>query len=62
MDRQNDIEGNNACHFYEGFQEYIQQKYNINSSHNWSDIIIFYCTTEEQAFDKFYELLDDFLI
>lgn len=47
--------------FLPGFQDYIAELYGIHSAHHWSSIIQFYCSYEEEAFDKFYELLDDFL-
>jgi len=43
-----------------GFQEFISERYNIRSTHHWSEIIQFYCSTEEEAFDEFYKLLDEF--
>ena len=53
-------EGRELCFFRE-FQEYIQNKYNIQTSQNWSRIICFFSRTDEEAFDKFYKLLDEFL-
>lgn len=53
--------GENLCFFRE-FQEYIQNKYNIQTSQNWSRIIEFFSQTDEEAFDTFYKLLDEFLI
>lgn len=44
-----------------GFTEYITKIYNINSDHNWSSVIQFFCITEEEAFNKFYEHFEDFL-
>ena len=43
-----------------GFQEFVAERYNIQSAHHWSDIIQFYCSTEEEAFDTFFELIDEF--
>ena len=44
-----------------GFNEYIMETYRINSDHNWSSIIQFFSNTETQAFDKFYEELENFI-
>jgi len=47
--------------FYPGFQEFIQEKYNVNFHKHWSDIIEFYCYHEEEAFYLFFDLLDEFI-
>jgi hypothetical protein len=44
-----------------GFQEYVQKKYNIASTHSCERIIDFYSTSDEEAFDKYFDLLDEFL-
>ena len=44
----------------DGFQKYVEKTYNIHTDHNWASIIQFFSITEEEAFDKFYELLDEF--
>ena len=43
-----------------GFQEFVSERYNIKSAQHWSNIITFFSSTEEDAFDLFYELLDEF--
>ncbi len=43
-----------------GFQEFVENHYDIHSEHHWSKIIEFFCMTEEKAFDVFYELLHEF--
>ncbi len=43
------------------FQDYIRDRFNIQSAHGWAHIIRFYSTSEAEAFDRFYELLNDFL-
>ena len=53
-------EGKELC-FFKEFQNYIQNKYNIQTSQNWSRIIEFFSRTDEEAFDTFYRLLDEFL-
>lgn len=44
-----------------GFNEYVAEYYHICVDRDWSSIIPFFSNTEEEAFDKFYELLDEFL-
>jgi hypothetical protein len=49
-----------------GFQEFIQKKYEKKYelrafSHSWDRIIDFYSLSDEEAFDTFYKLLDEFL-
>lgn len=43
-----------------GFQEYISKEFAIQSAHGWSDILLFFSSGEEEAFDKFYIYLDRF--
>jgi len=54
----------NMPDFLQGFQEYVEEYYHLKDNEyvfrNWSDIINFFCKTEEEAFDKFYKLLDEF--
>lgn len=45
---------------FDGFQEFVQEKYGIKS-HSASQIISFYSISKSDAFDKFYSLLDEFL-
>ena len=47
--------------FWREFQEYIQKSFNINSSQHWTRIISFFSSNEQEAFYKFFELLDEFL-
>ena len=43
------------------FQDWIQKRYEISSTHHWSQIILFYSLNEQEAFDKFLDLWDQFL-
>ena len=43
------------------FQTRIQERYNIRTSHHWSDIILFHSLNDQEAFDHFCELWDEFL-
>lgn len=43
-----------------GFNEFVAQRYGVKSAHDWCSIIVFYHPVEEDAFDTFYKLLDEF--
>jgi hypothetical protein len=43
------------------FQDWIQKKYRINSTQSWADIILFYSINDAEAFEKFFELFDEFM-
>ena len=45
----------------DGFQSYVQKKYNIYTDHNWARIIDFFSNDDADAFDCFYQLLEDLL-
>lgn len=47
--------------FLPGFQEYIEKYYNVQKMKHWSEIIQFFSGTEESAFDRFYEHVEEFL-
>jgi hypothetical protein len=46
---------------FDRFQEWIQTKFNITSSHGWDSIILFHSVDERDAFDKFFQLYQQFL-
>lgn len=46
--------------FLPKFQDYVEQRYNISKSHSWVSLITFYSNSEEEAFDNFYLILDEF--
>ena len=48
--------------FFPGFQEFVQTRYDIHTVHGWWSIIRSFCANDEEAFYKFFELLDEFLI
>ena len=52
---------NGMTFFLIDIQEYVANYYNIKSDQYWVDIIRFYTLSEDEAYDKFYELLDEFL-
>ncbi|HEY9848000.1 MAG TPA: hypothetical protein V6D28_00970 [Leptolyngbyaceae cyanobacterium] len=45
---------------FNGFQDWIQERFNITSSHGWDSIILFYSADERDALDKFFELFEKF--
>jgi hypothetical protein len=45
----------------EGFQKWLEQRFNIQISRPWSSIILFYSDNEEQAFKKFYALFEEYI-
>lgn len=46
---------------FDNFQEWIQDKFNINSSQSWESIILSNSTNEKDAFYKFFQLFEQFL-
>ena len=46
---------------YPGFMEFIQKKFNIYLTLNSMDIIEIHCSNEQEAFNRYFELLDEFL-
>ena len=46
---------------FDGFQEWIQEKFKINSSQSWANIILFYSEDERDALRQFFELFDEFV-
>ncbi|AFZ23136.1 hypothetical protein Cylst_0809 [Cylindrospermum stagnale PCC 7417] len=42
------------------FQEWIQTRFKITSSHGWDSIILFYSADERDALNNFFELFDKF--
>lgn len=53
--------GETFFNIYPGFLEFIQDKYNIKLSASDFNIIEFNCSDEEEAFHKYFELVDEFL-
>lgn len=44
-----------------GFQDFVAKRYQITISQSWCNIIEFHSTSEDEAFDLFFKLLDEFL-
>lgn len=47
--------------FYTNFQPWLQKRFNVRTSNSWANIILLFCRDEKEAFDCFFELLDEFL-
>ncbi|NJL61390.1 MAG: hypothetical protein HC903_05610 [Methylacidiphilales bacterium] len=45
---------------FDKFQEWIQERFKIESSHGWDSIILFYSADERDALDNFFELVEKF--
>lgn len=43
----------------EDFQNWIEKKYKISTSHSWCDIILFYSQDESHALSKFFDDFDE---
>ncbi|OUL34335.1 hypothetical protein [Nostoc sp. 106C] len=42
------------------FQDWIQKRFKITSSHGWDSIILFYSADERDALNNFFELFEQF--
>lgn len=56
----NEITGESNYFFLPEFQEYVQKRLNFNTTHSWASIITFYSGSDEDAFEYFYKLIDEF--
>lgn len=45
-------------HSFDSFQQWVEEKYRIKSSHSWCDIILFYSQDESSALDNFFQEFD----
>ncbi len=50
----------NLTSFLFGFQEWIANKFDVKTMQHWSSIIRFFSVDDIEAFDKFYELLNEY--
>ena len=48
-------------HCLDGFNEYVAAKYGIKTTHNWSSIISFFSSTEQEAFDNFKKIFSEYV-
>ncbi|OMF02653.1 hypothetical protein BK127_37060 [Paenibacillus sp. FSL H7-0331] len=61
VDYYNEVNEEQNYFFLPQFQEYIQKRFKIESTHSWAQIISFYSSSDEEAFNAFYRLLDEFI-
>ena len=47
--------------FYENFQPWLQEKLGVRSVTSWAKLIMLSCHDEKSGFEKFFQLLDEFL-
>ena len=54
--------GEKKSKLFDGFDEYIRERYGIHTTPGTEDIILFFALFDEGlAFDRYFELLDEFL-
>ncbi len=47
---------------FRAFPEWIRERFGVHTSQSWSNIILFYSEDEGKALDKFFDLLDEFIV
>lgn len=52
---------NDSLYIFEDFKKYFNKIYGVVSYYSYADVIRNVSETEEEAFDKFFELFNDFL-
>lgn len=45
----------------DGFNEFVSEHYGLHTDHNWANMIEFFSTSEQEAFNTFYTLLEEFI-
>jgi hypothetical protein len=45
---------------FENFQDWIQEKFNVESTQSWAKIILFYSQDEREALNNFFKWLEEF--
>jgi hypothetical protein len=43
------------------FQEWIEKKYKVSTSHSWCDVILFYSLDESDALENFFQYFNEYL-
>jgi hypothetical protein len=46
---------------FNNFQNWLKEKFNLNTGQSWDNIILFYCEDERTALDRFFELYEEFI-
>jgi len=57
---ENGMSNEEEIDLWRDFQKYIELKYQINSSQNWSSIILFFSEDESEALEQFFILFEEF--
>lgn len=56
------LDNANSGNCLDGFREFVAARYEMNTDHGWADFIQFFNINDEQeAFNEFYRLLDEFI-
>ncbi len=45
---------------FQEFPEWIRQKFNIQTSQSWANILLFYAEDEQKALDLFFKVFEEF--
>jgi hypothetical protein len=45
---------------FDGFDEFVRQKFEIKSTHGWLKILLLHSSSEEDALNLFYHMLDEY--
>lgn len=59
--RERELNGDADCEMLEGFQRYVENKYQEKLSISWATIISKHCESEEETFSVFFDLLDEYV-
>jgi hypothetical protein len=46
--------------FYDHFHPWIEKRFGVRTAKSWADIILLFTRDEKEAFDYFFNLLDEF--
>ena len=47
--------GVSDMHIMNDFQDWVEKKYNVSTSHSWCDVLLFYSQDESSALSKFFD-------
>lgn len=54
-------EDENHADFFSDFQKFVSEKYNVTTDQGWAQIIGFFSGNDIAAFDRFFELFEEYL-
>lgn len=46
--------------FYPGYQEFIEDKYNVTTGQHWTKILDFFSENKKEALNKFFQHLEEY--